>query len=166
MSATPQTILAVDDNEAIRYSVARRLREAGFHVIEAATGSEALRRAKEEPVLITLDINLPDMDGFEVCRRLKSDPLTREIPVLHLSASCVDLNHKVRGLEGGADAYLSAPIDEQELLATVKALLRMREAQREARRQAEEAERARQELKAINETLETPSAAEDCGTGT
>ena len=111
--------------------------------------------ARKDPVLITLDINLPDIDGFEVCRRLKSDPLTREIPVLHLSASCVDLDHKVRGLEGGADAYLSAPIDQQELLATVKALLRMREAQREARRQADDAERAKQELKAINETLET-----------
>ena len=61
----------------------------------------------------------------------------------------------MRGLEGGADAYLSEPIDQQELLATVKALLRMREAQKEARRQAEEAERAQQELKAINETLET-----------
>ncbi len=154
-SSTPQTILAVDDNPAIRYSVVRRLREAGFHVIEAATGAEALQLARKDPVLITLDINLPDIDGFEVCRRLKSDPLTREIPVLHLSASCVDLDHKVRGLEGGADAYLSAPIDQQELLATVKALLRMREAQREARRQADDAERAKQELKAINETLET-----------
>jgi signal transduction histidine kinase len=153
-SPTPQTILAVDDNDAFRYSVARRLRDAGFQVIEAATGAEALRLAREEPVLITLDINLPDIDGFEVCRRLKSDPVTREIPVLHLSASCVDSDHKVRGLEGGADAYLSEPIDQQELVATVKALLRMREAQREARCQAEEAERARQELKAINETLE------------
>ena len=154
-SSTPQTILAVDDNDAFRYSVARRLRDAGFQVIEAATGAEALRLAREEPVLITLDINLPDIDGFEVCRRLKSDPATREIPVLHLSASCVDSGHKVRGLEGGADAYLSEPIDQQELVATVKALLRMREAQKEARRQADEAERARRELKAINETLET-----------
>ena len=153
-SSTSQTILAVDDNEAFRYSIARRLRDAGFHVIEAATGAEALRLAREEPVLITLDINLPDIDGFEVCRRLKSDPVTREIPVLHLSASCIGSDHKVRGLEGGADAYLTEPIDQHELVATVKALLRMREAQREARRQAQEAERARQELKAINQSLE------------
>jgi signal transduction histidine kinase len=153
-SSTSQTILAVDDNEAFRYSIARRLRDAGFHVIEAATGAEALRLAREEPVLITLDINLPDIDGFEVCRRLKSDPVTREIPVLHLSASCIGSDHKVRGLEGGADAYLTEPIDQHELVATVKALLRMREAQREARRQAQEAERARQDLKAINQSLE------------
>ena len=151
---TPQTILAVDDNDAFRYSVVRRLRDAGFYVTEAATGAEALRLAREEPVLITLDINLPDIDGFEVCRRLKSDPVTREIPVLHLSASCIGSENKVRGLEGGADAYLTEPIDQQELVATVKALLRMREAQREARRQAQEAERARQELKTINQTLE------------
>src|SRR5581483_9869231 len=138
----------------IRYSVARRLRDAGFHVIEAGTGAEALRLARQDPVLITLDINLPDIDGFEVCRRLKDDPATREIPVLHLSASCIAARDKVRGLEGGADAYLSEPIDPQELLATVKALLRMREAQREARRQADEAERAKQELKDANESLE------------
>ncbi|HZQ96651.1 MAG TPA: response regulator [Candidatus Sulfotelmatobacter sp.] len=150
----PQTVLAVDDNDAIRYSVARRLRDAGFHVIEAGTGAEALRLARQDPVLITLDINLPDIDGFEVCRRLKDDPATREIPVLHLSASCIAARDKVRGLEGGADAYLSEPIDPQELLATVKALLRMREAQREARRQADEAERAKQELKDANESLE------------
>ena len=98
VSPTPQTVLAVDDNDAIRYSVVRRLRDAGFHVIEASTGAEALRLAKQEPVLITLDINLPDIDGFEVCRRLKSDPATREIPVLHLSASCGGLDHNVRGL--------------------------------------------------------------------
>lgn len=155
MPSTSQTILAVDDNDAIRYSVARRLRDAGFQVIEAATGAEALRLAREEPVLITLDINLPDIDGFEVCRRLKNDPATREIPVLHLSASCVGPDHKARGLDGGADAYLTAPIDQQELVATVKALLRMREAQTEARRRATEAEVARQELKAVNETLES-----------
>lgn len=154
-TSTAQTVLAVDDDEATRYSLARRLRGAGFRVLEAATGAEALRLAREEPVLITLDINLPDMDGFEVCRRLKSDPATREIPVLHLSAACVSSGDKVRGLEGGADAYLSEPIDQQEFLATVKALLRMREAQREAWRQAKEAEAAKQELKAINETLET-----------
>ena len=89
VTSTAQTVLAVDDDEATRYSLARRLRGAGFRVLEAATGAEALRLAREEPVLITLDINLPDMDGFEVCRRLKSDPATREIPVLHLSAACV-----------------------------------------------------------------------------
>jgi signal transduction histidine kinase len=148
-------ILSVDDNDAIRYSFTRYLRDGGYEVIEARNGSEALRLARTNPALITLDINLPDMDGYEICRRLKDDPATRDIPVLHISASCVESGDRVRGLEGGADAYLSEPVDRLELLATVKALLRMRQAQREARRQAVEAETAREELKKINQTLET-----------
>jgi signal transduction histidine kinase len=151
----PPTVLTVDDNDAIRYSLTRYLREAGYQVIEARTGAEALELAHRDPTLITLDINLPDMDGFEVCRRLKSNPATCEIPVLHISASCVEPVHKARGLDGGADAYLAEPIDREELLATVKALLRMRQAQKEARRQAGEAEKAKEELRAINEELES-----------
>jgi response regulator RpfG family c-di-GMP phosphodiesterase len=79
---------------------------------------------------------------------------TIDIPVLHISASFVDAEHKVRGLEGGADAYLSEPISQQELLATVRALLRLRQAQKEAQRQAADAEKARAELKKTNESLE------------
>jgi signal transduction histidine kinase len=151
---TRHTILSVDDNDAIRYSVTRYLREAGYQVIEACNGMEALEQAKKSPALITLDVNLPDIDGYEICRRLKESPATREIPVLHISASCVDLADRVRGLEGGADAYLAEPVDRHELLATVKALLRMKEAQVEARAQAVEAEKARAELQKINEHLE------------
>ncbi|HTZ82852.1 MAG TPA: response regulator [Candidatus Acidoferrales bacterium] len=151
----PLTILSVDDNDAIRYSFSRYLREDGYEVIEARTGAEALVLARREPALITLDINLPDMDGYEICRRLKDDPATRDIPILHISASCVDASDRVRGLEGGADAYLAEPVNRMELLATVKALLRMRQAQRESRRQASEAEIARKKLQDANETLET-----------
>src|SRR5438034_1731523 len=152
---TPPTVLTVDDNDAIRYSLTRYLREGGYDVIEARTGAEALNLARHDPALITLDISLPDIDGFEVCRRLKNDPATCEIPILHISASFVESTHRVRGLEGGADAYLSEPIDQQELLATVKALLRMRQAQKEARRQAAEAVKAREELSKLNENLES-----------
>ena len=152
---TPPTVLTVDDNDAIRYSLTRYLREGGYDVIEARTGAQALNLARHDPALITLDISLPDIDGFEVCRRLKNDPATCEIPILHISASFVESTHRVRGLEGGADAYLSEPIDQQELLATVKALLRMRQAQKEARRQAAEAVKAREELSKLNENLES-----------
>src|ERR1700730_12307577 len=141
------TVLTVDDNDAIRYSLSRYLREGGYRVVEARTGSDALSLARQDPALITLDINLPDMDGFGVARRLKAAPATRDIPVLHISASFVDAEHKVRGLEGGADAYLSEPISQQELLATVRALMRLRQAQKEAQRQAADAEKARAELK-------------------
>jgi signal transduction histidine kinase len=151
----PATILSVDDNDAIRYSFTRYLREGGYQVIEARTGEEALEMARCEPALITLDINLPDMDGYEICRRLKGDPATRDIPILHISASYVEATDRVRGLEGGADGYLAEPVDRLELLATVKALLRMRQAQTEARRQAAEAEVAKQSLQNANETLES-----------
>lgn len=151
----PIKVLAVDDNDAIRYSVTRQLRDGGYDVIEARTGAEAIRLANPEVSLITLDINLPDINGFEVCRRLKENTATREIPILHISASCVDTTDRVRGLDGGADAYLAEPIDRQELLATVRALLRMRQAQKEAIREAGEAQKAREELRRMNESLES-----------
>jgi signal transduction histidine kinase len=148
------TILTVDDNDALRYTLSRALRSGGYTVTEARSGSEALKLADQMPDLITLDLNLPDIDGFEVCRRLKSNPQTAHIPILHISATFVDPEHRVRGLEGGADAYLAEPISGDELLATVGALLRMKQAEREARLQSVEAEKARQALKAAHDELE------------
>ncbi|MDP9348414.1 MAG: response regulator, partial [Gemmatimonadota bacterium] len=123
------TILNVDDYPAGRYASSRLLRQAGFEVVEAATGMEALARAEEEPDLVILDVNLPDVNGFEVCRRLRENPRTASIPVLHLSAAYRDPDHRVQGLEMGADAYLMQPVEPRELLATVRALLRMRAAE-------------------------------------
>lgn len=148
------TILTVDDNDALRYSLTRTLRGEGYKVLEARTGAEALALADQFPDLITLDLNLPDFDGFEVCRRLRANPQTAHIPILHISATFVEPQHRVRGLEGGADAFLAEPISGDELLATVGALLRMKQAEREARLQAAEAERARQELRTAHDELE------------
>jgi Signal transduction histidine kinase len=148
------TILTVDDNDALRYTLTRALRSGGYNVTEARSGSEALKLADQMPDLITLDLNLPDIDGFEVCRRLKANPQTAHIPILHISATFVDPEHRVRGLEGGADAYLAEPISGDELLATVGALLRMKQAEREARLQSAEAEKARQALKKAHDELE------------
>jgi signal transduction histidine kinase len=147
------TVLAVDDNDAVRYSMVRFLREGGYNVLEARNGREALVLAGQDPDLITLDINLPDMNGFEVCRRLKADPATAQIPVLHISASFAKTEDRVRGLEGGADAYLTEPLDREELLATVRALFRLRNAERQSRQYAAEAEKAKEALKTINEEL-------------
>ena len=147
-------ILTVDDNEALRYSLARSLRDAGYEVLEAKTGAEAIERAAELPYLITLDINLPDMSGFQVCRKIKADPATTHIPILHVSSTFVDPQSRVQGLEGGADAYLAEPIDRAELVATVGALLRLKRAETAARLQAEAAETARRELAQLNSTLE------------
>ncbi|WP_088892046.1 hybrid sensor histidine kinase/response regulator [Leptolyngbya ohadii] len=118
------TVLTVDDNEATRYMVARMLRQAGFEVKEAATGEEALRLAAEQPDLILLDVKLPDISGLEVCRRIKNNPITAGIPVLHLSANFVSPASKAEGLEGGADGYLTQPIEPMELVAAVRAFLR------------------------------------------
>ncbi len=121
------SILVVDDTDDTRAMTATFLGLMGFTVNEARTGSQALELAAEQPDLIILDVRLPDMDGFEVCRRLKADPATATIPVLHLSAHHRTANDRIRGIEEGADAYLLQPADPDELIATVKALLRRRQ---------------------------------------
>jgi signal transduction histidine kinase len=120
-------ILVVDDNEVGRYTKARILRDAGYEVIEAATGDSALRLTVERaPRLVLLDVNLPGVDGLEVCRRLKADPVTASVAVLQVSATHVREEDTVRALEGGADASLTEPIEPAVLVATVRALLRAR----------------------------------------
>lgn len=126
-------VLVVDDNAAGRYAVSRMLRRGGYQVREAGTGREALTLAAERPRLVLLDVHLPDVDGFEVCRRLRADPATRDLPILQMSASYVKGTDRARGLAGGADAYLVEPIASEELLATVSTLLRLRDAERRAR---------------------------------
>ncbi|HEX6106671.1 MAG TPA: response regulator [Gemmatimonadales bacterium] len=138
MSERAPTILVVDDNEAERYFVARILRKSGFETCEAANGADALRMAVDQPDLVTLDVRMPGLNGFEVCRRLKNDPVTRDIPVLHISASFTTPEAKAEGLEGGADGYLTHPLDPIELVATVRALLRARRAEVQVRAAARE----------------------------
>ncbi|MBK4737764.1 response regulator [Noviherbaspirillum pedocola] len=127
-------ILNVDDTEAARYAKTRILTRAGFRVIEAANGSDALdMAAAQRPMLVLLDVKLPDINGFEVCRMLKANPDTRHILVLQTSASYIGMGDKVRALEGGADNYLFEPIEPEELVANVRALLRLGRAEREMR---------------------------------
>ena len=132
------TILNVDDSTVGRYASSRTLQQAGFQVREAATGAEALRLAGEQPDLIILDVNLPDVSGFEVCQKIKANPETCSIPILHLSARFVSSEDKVYGLDSGADAYLVQPLEPLELIATVKALLRIRQAEEAAQATARE----------------------------
>ncbi|HEX8848485.1 MAG TPA: ATP-binding protein [Gemmatimonadaceae bacterium] len=129
MSTASPRILIADDNAANRYVVGRWLRQAGFDIIEAGTGSDALARVKDQPQLVILDVRLPDMSGFDVCRRIKSHPATALIPVLHLSGEFSSQQDRVFGLDGGADAYLTYPVEPTELLATVRALMRIRRAE-------------------------------------
>ncbi|MBW4469903.1 MAG: response regulator [Stenomitos rutilans HA7619-LM2] len=127
------TILHVDDNEANRYVVTRILQQAGFVVVEAATGAAGLAAiAEHQPALVILDVKLPDLGGFEVCRQIKANPETAFIPVLHLSATFTQSHDKAQGLDSGADAYLAQPVDPIELVATVRSLLRIRQAEESA----------------------------------
>jgi PAS domain S-box-containing protein len=130
------SILYVDDDEDNRHAFGWLFRSAGFEVKEAATGSEALRLAAEKPDLVILDVNLPDINGFEVCRKIKMHPATSSIPVLHLSAYFISPDDKTHGLDAGADGYLTKPVEPQELLAQVKALLRIHQAEEAARASA------------------------------
>jgi PAS domain S-box-containing protein len=131
------TILNVEGNHSSGGSVGDLLRREGFDVVDAATGAEALKLVKTvHPRLLTLAVGLPDISGYEVCQRLKSDPGTARIPVLQVSSAFGSGEDRVRGLESGADACLVRPFESEELMATIKALLRLGEAE-EARRETE-----------------------------
>ena len=125
---THQKIAVVDDNPASLYSTSRILRSAGFEVIEATTGAEALAAAEQDIGLIVLDINLPDIDGLEVCRRLRARTHTAFLPIVHLTATFVAHDDHQQGLSAGGDSYLTHPVDPPVLIATVRALLFARQA--------------------------------------
>ena len=128
------TILNVDDFEPGLYAKSRVLRLAGFEVYEAMTGEDTMRLARElKPELVLLDVHLPDVSGIEICRRIKTDPSINSILVIQTSATFTEVRDRVRGLEGGADAYLTEPIEAEELVANIRAILRLRKAEQEVR---------------------------------
>jgi PAS domain S-box-containing protein len=132
----PASVLCVDDDPASRDALAGFLQREGFQTRQAATGAEALRLAEEHPDAIVLDVHLPDLDGFEVCRRIKAHPGTAAIPVLHISGAFVHSEDRAQGLDCGAEAYLTKPVEPREVVATVRALLRIHRAEEAARRAA------------------------------
>ncbi len=139
MTTDKTRILNVDDDEASRYAVTRILERAGFEVGEAANGEDALVYAQSHhPDLVLLDINLPGINGFDVCRRLKAKPETSAIPVMHITASYSKSSDLAEGLEAGAEAYLVEPVEPEVLVATIRAVLRARRAEEIARVSARE----------------------------
>ncbi len=138
-------VLVVDDTDAKRYLIAQTLRVAGMEVVEAVSGKEALAAALSGPDVVVLDVRLPDMSGFDVCRRLKEDPATAAIPVLYISALLQDEELEERLFEDGADGYIPQPIESRHLVAQTWALVRMRRAEQARQREREEsqAEQAR-----------------------
>jgi two-component system, sensor histidine kinase and response regulator len=151
---TPTIILNVDDHEPGRYARSRLLKQAGYAVHEAGTGFEALQKVTVlNPALVLLDVNLPDLNGFEVCRRIKTDPATARISVLQLSASATATADRVGGLDAGADTYLIEPIDPDVLLATIRGLLRARKAEDELHRAYSALQEAHSKLEEANASL-------------
>ena len=135
MQAPPDLILNVNDNEPGRYATTRVLNRAGFQVLEAATGKEALRLARSAtPQVVILDINLPDINGIEVCRQLKADPQTATTMVLQVSATNIAVIDRVQSLSAGADSFLIEPVEPEELEAVTRALLRLHRSEANLRR--------------------------------
>lgn len=125
-------ILIVDDDLDIAGAFMHILRSADYEVISAATGQECLRIARaERPDLILLDVRLPDLDGLEVCRRIKADPELARIAVINVTGMRTSKEDEAEGIEAGADAYLAKPVHLRTLLAHVQTLLRSRQAETE-----------------------------------
>ncbi|WP_349657260.1 response regulator [Xanthomonas sp. 10-10] len=125
-----QHILVVDDNAVTRYSVRRVLEHHRFVVEEAGTGTEGLAKlAAQAFAAVVLDVNLPDMSGFDIVRSLRAEPRTALLPVVHVSAASIATGDMITGLDAGADAYLIHPVDPNVLVATLRTLLRARNAE-------------------------------------
>ncbi len=124
-----ETILIVDDEADILEMLKYNLQKEGYAVLTAKNGTTALEEVKRNPNLVLLDVMMPEMDGWEVCRRIKREPKTAAIPVLFLTAKGSEVDEVV-GFELGADDYIVKPISVRKLLARVKAVLRRRETSR------------------------------------
>ncbi len=138
MIGSKPRILNVNDRDVPRYVNEQMLHNAGYTVVSVADGYEALERVKDNIDLVLLDIRLPDIDGYEICRRIKADPVTANVAVLLSSATFVTTSNKVTGLDSGADGYLAQPFEQTELLATIRSLLRTRAAERRSAALAQE----------------------------
>jgi len=127
LSSNP-AVLVVEDNLDASFMICETLKyHIGCRTLTARSGKECLKLVRETPPdVVLLDVHMPGMDGFEVCRRLKEDDSTKRIPVIFLTATAHDIQSKIRGLEMGAYDYLAQPVDNIELITRVKVMLRVK----------------------------------------
>jgi len=125
-----KTVLYVDDADEQRYAMRRILESAGYEVLEANTGAEALRLLKPDLTAVILDVRLPDMNGYDVCRAIKMSSVGAAIPVLQISASFVEPSLRAEALSGGADSYIAQPVHPQELLNLLQATIHAHRSER------------------------------------
>ncbi|CAD5981522.1 MULTISPECIES: response regulator [Planktothrix] len=118
------TVMIVDDSNALREIIANMLRDSGMEVISAEDGVQALEKIEQvtQLDLVVLDIVMPNMNGYELCRHIKKNPKTQNIPVVMCSSKSEDFD-RIWGIRQGADAYISKPFRPEELLSTIKQLL-------------------------------------------
>lgn len=109
-----QSVLVVDDNPAAKYAMARTLRAFGFQTVEAAGGAEALELG-EFVSAVVIDVNLPDVNGFEVCKLLRARRSTARLPIIHVSASALEQEAAVHAADAGSDLFMPAPVDADAL---------------------------------------------------
>jgi signal transduction histidine kinase len=127
-------VLNVDDYEPGLYARSKVLRQAGFDVIEAQNGKDTLEIIRQEkPQIVLLDIHLPDIDGWEICRQIKADTATMAVQIVHVTSSFPGAPDRARALDLGADGYLVEPVEPEVLIATVRSLARTRRAEEAVR---------------------------------
>ena len=149
-------ILVVDDEPHMLRATSRLMKSAGYEVIEATTGNDCLRLTREKsPGLILLDVMLPDINGVEVCRRIKADNAFSDSYVILLSSLRTESDSQSEGLEEGADGYIARPIPNRELLARVEAILRMKQREEALRKLSDQVDGVIEEhAKELEETRE------------
>ena len=159
---TAPSVLNVDDNGGNRYVKSRTLRSAGFHVIEAATGRAAVELTLERrPDVVLLDLKLPDISGFDVCRILKNDAQTRHIPIVHISSTFVGDDTRAVSAQVGAEIYLAEPVPPHELTSAVRTVLRLQAAERSLEGTRAELQAALQQARAAQQAAEEAGRVKD-----
>lgn len=147
-------ILVVDDDPEVLFATSRVLKSAGYQVLQATSGQECLELVRRNPpALILLDVVLPDVQGTEVCRQIKQELKASRIFIVLLSGVKTASEEQADGLEGGADGYIARPISNKELLARVRAMLRIAQAEQERDRLYLELKEAQDKVKVLSGLL-------------